>query len=83
MATSERECGVSACRYHDSDSIFYVTVVDGRRVGFLLGPYTTHQQAIDNVARGRDLANDADPRAAFYAFGTSSLKRERTTVFGS
>jgi hypothetical protein len=49
---------------------FYVTVVDGPRVGFLLGPYPEHETALANVRRGNRLANDADPRAAFYAFGT-------------
>ena len=80
---TELECNVGVCHHHDTDSIFYVTVVDGSRVGFLLGPYGDHQTAIDNVARGRDLANETDPRAAFYSFGTSSTKRERQTVFGS
>lgn len=80
---TELECNVNGCRYHDADSIFYVTVADGPRVGFLLGPYADHQTAINNVGRGRDLANEADPRAAFYSFGTSSIKRERQTVFGS
>ena len=80
---TELECNVDECRYHDADSMFYVTVVDGARVGFLLGPYRNHQDAFDNVDRGRDLANETDPRAAFYSFGTSSIKRERQTVFGS
>lgn len=61
---------------------FYVTVKDGKRYGFLLGPYGTHREALANVARGRDLANGADPRAAFYAFGTASTTDVRRTVFG-
>lgn len=80
---TERACSVDGCHYHDVDTLFYVTVVDGKRYGFLLGPYPTHQEAIDNVARGRNLANDADPRAAFYAFGTASTKDNRRTVFGT
>ena len=58
-------------------------MVDGKRYGFLLGPYPTHQEAIDNVSRGRELANEVDPRAAFYGFGTASTKDDRRTVFGS
>lgn len=63
---------------------FYVTVVDGPRVGFLLGPYDAHEEALANVARGRALANDADPRAAFYGFGTVRRTDGRVlpTVFG-
>ncbi len=83
MGTREIECSVDGCHYHDADTRFYVTVVDGKRHGFLLGPYSTHQEAIDNVDRGCTLANDADPRAAFYAFGTASTKDARRTVFGS
>jgi len=59
---------------------YYVTVIDGARHGYLLGPYETHRQALDNVARGRDLANAADPRAHWYAFGTGRLKDETATV---
>ena len=74
---------MNGCRYHDVDSLFYVTVVDGPRVGFLLGPYASHQDAINNVDRGRELANGADAFAHFYSFGTASIKQERKTVFGS
>ena len=78
-----RELECDACgKLHDEGKSFYVTVVDGRRSGFLLGPYATHQEAIDNVDRGRRLANEADPRAAFYAFGTSSTHSPRKTAFG-
>jgi hypothetical protein len=64
--------------------VFYVSVMDGRRKGVLLGPYETHREALDNVAQGRELANEADPRASFYAFGTCSAPEARSlrTVFG-
>lgn len=52
---------------------FYVSVVDGKRVGLLAGPFPTHQQALDLVDEARELAQEADPWAAFYAFGTLSL----------
>lgn len=54
--------------------MYYVTIIRGKRVGFLLGPYSSHQESLDNVDRGRTLAMDADGRAAFDAFGTSRWK---------
>jgi hypothetical protein len=61
---------------------FYVTVRDGSRTGLLLGPYASHIIAQSHEARGRKLAQDAVPSAAFYSFGTASLPRSRKTVFG-
>jgi len=65
---------------------FYVTTVDAGRVGFLLGPYATHADALANVERGNRLAHEADPRAWFYAFGTARWtqpgRRRPSTVFG-
>lgn len=52
---------------------FYVSVVDGKRVGLLAGPFPTHKQALDLVDEARELAEEADPFACFYAFGTLSL----------
>jgi hypothetical protein len=52
---------------------FYVTARDGRRTAWLLGPYTTHGEALDRVADGSRLARQADDRAAFYAFGTTRI----------
>lgn len=51
---------------------FYVSVVDGKRVGLLLGPYETHEEALANVQRGREKAFESDGkgRSWFYAYGT-------------
>lgn len=54
--------------------MYYVTIVRGKRVGFLLGPYPSHETALANVDRGQRLACDADARACFDAFGTSRWK---------
>ena len=51
---------------------FYVTVIDGPRTGFLLGPYDTHKEALDKVDRGRQLAQEVNDWAWFYAYGTAS-----------
>lgn len=58
---------------------FYVSVVDGKRVGLLAGPFATHKQALDLVDKAKEKAEEIDPFACFYAFGTLSLatgKRE-------
>ena len=62
---------------------YYVSVVEGKRRGFLLGPYDTHAEAKANVARGRKLAVKADPWAEFYAFGTCRITALKVkAVFG-
>jgi len=70
---------------HDPGRDFYVTVRREKRTGWLLGPYATHQEAIDNLSRGLKLAIEADPWAAFDAFGTCSLPvgTKVKTVFGN
>ena len=51
---------------------YYVTVVDGSRVGRLLGPFVNdHAGALARVDEARKLAETLEPRAAFYAFGTA------------
>lgn len=69
----------------ESGKEFYVTVIDGERYGFLLGPYPSHAEAKSNVDRGRAEACKANSRAHFYGFGTASLPTgtSRQTVFGN
>lgn len=52
---------------------FYVTVKDGGRTGYLLGPYEAKGEAEAEVPLGRRLAEQADSRAAFYAFGVTRV----------
>lgn len=63
---------------------YYVTVIDGKKKGALLGPYATHQEALDNVARGTKLAMDSDPKAPWYAYGTAKVDARELpkSVFG-
>jgi hypothetical protein len=53
---------------------FYVTVIDGPRTGYLLGPYKTHGEALANVRRGELLTLRHDTKALFggYGYGTCS-----------
>lgn len=65
---------------------YYVTVTVAGRVGFLLGPYLTHEDALANVKRGKALADKADPWSHFYAFGTVAVTDPTVNpkvVFGS
>lgn len=52
---------------------YYVTMKRDVRTAWLLGPYDTHREALDNVARGRGRARAADPFTDFDGFGTSSI----------
>lgn len=56
---------------------FYVTCIDGARVGYLAGPYETHAAALADVERVRKVACEADPWADFYAFGTAAVRGTR------
>lgn len=52
---------------------FYVSMIDGTRMGRAAGPYLTHQEALDDVKRVRDAAYDIDPRSWFFSWGTCSM----------
>lgn len=52
---------------------FYVTVRDGGRSGALLGPYNTHDEALANVDRAREHAQQVNDRAIWYAYGTARV----------
>lgn len=57
---------------------FYTTLVrehfGGRKVGYLLGPFDDEPTARAAIPAARRLAEQADPRAAFDAFGTCRLE---------
>ena len=50
---------------------FYVSCENAGRRALLVGPFATHVDAITRVDDVRKLAERLDPRAVFYAFGTS------------
>lgn len=60
----------------DPDRLFFVTVRNDSRVGYLAGPFETHQEALDAVPQAKSLAHARDPWAVFYSFGTASLPRD-------
>jgi hypothetical protein len=57
---------------------FYVTIVRGKRVGYLVGPCTTEPQARGFIEAARRVAEEIDPFAAhFDLFGTARLEAVR------
>lgn len=61
---------------------YYVTMKRDTRTAWLLGPYETHTEALEDVARGRKLAGAVDPFADFDAFGTSSITSDDELPIG-
>ena len=55
---------------------YYVSVVDGPRHGRLLGPFLTHQEALDRVDDVRTRVTGIDRKAHFYGFGTCRVPDE-------
>lgn len=53
---------------------FYVTAIDAQRVAYLAGPFLTHEEALTQVERCRDMAYELDQTSHFWWFGTA--KRE-------
>lgn len=53
--------------------MYYATVKDGNRSGFLAGPFRTHGAALAAVPAVKRLAQEANHRAHFYAFGTARI----------
>lgn len=49
---------------------YYVSVIDAGRHALLLGPFRYHRQARRFVRAVREHAEEVDPWATFYAFGT-------------
>lgn len=59
----------------DKPGDYFVSCVNGGRYALLSGPYRNdHAAALADVDRCRKLAEAADPRAVFYAFGTVRLE---------
>lgn len=54
---------------------YYVTVIRGKRVGWLLGPFDAHEDALAKVDLARTMACRIDPWCDFDAFGTTRLER--------
>jgi hypothetical protein len=64
---------LSHIQLDERPGFYYATVLDGQRTGFLLGPFTTHREALDAVPVARRAAARIDCRADWYAYGTARL----------
>lgn len=54
---------------------YYVTMLRGKRVAWLLGPYETHTEALSMVQAAKRKASELDPWSDFDSFGTASVPR--------
>ncbi len=60
---------------HYQNARYYVTVRrDDGDSRALAGPFAEHDEALAWVSKTTRVANDRDPRAAWYAFGTAAIK---------
>ena len=60
---------------HYQNARYYVTVRrDNGDARTLAGPFAEHGEAVAWVERTIRVANDRDPRAAWYSFGTAAIK---------
>lgn len=55
---------------------FYVTMLRGDKVAWLLGPYPSREEAEGYVSEAARRASDIDPWAWFDAFGVTRVERE-------
>lgn len=58
----------------DRPGDYFVSAVDAGKLSLVAGPYASHQQALDHVDSVRSIAEECDPRACFYFFGTARLE---------
>ena len=56
---------------------YYVTCIDGDRVAFVRGPWADHASALAAVHTVKVTAEDLDPRAFWYAWGTARSETDR------
>jgi hypothetical protein len=54
----------------DRPGDYYVSIVDGSRYALIAGPFDTHRKALAMVPAAKKIAEELDPRAVFYGFGT-------------
>ncbi len=62
------------CQHNPPGTNYYVSAIEDRRYVLLAGPFDNHPEACNWVERARDQACRVDPRAWFYAYGTTAMK---------
>ena len=53
---------------------YFVSAIDGGKKYIVAGPYELHEKAIADVDRVRNIAETADARAIFMAWGTCRIQ---------
>lgn len=53
---------------------YFVSAIDGSEAYIMAGPYGTHAQALADVDRARQIADQHDRRAWFMAWGTCRIE---------
>lgn len=61
---------------------YYVTLKDGDRTAWLLGPFSDHKRAKAAVREAANKAEEINPRTFWMAHGTSSIETEKTLPLG-
>ena len=70
---------------HTERRFYYVSCIDDssrQRKALLSGPYGSHTEALSMVPTVRRKAEEADPRACWYFFGTAGSDEALKTAFG-
>jgi hypothetical protein len=75
------ECGCGG--EHREGALYYVTCVDGGRVGYVAGPFADHPSALAMVEPARKMALKVNQWSHFYAFGTCALPPEHPRKVGA
>lgn len=71
IASYRHEAPTSTQEPDTASGSYYVSIRDGARVGLLLGPYYSHDEALAMVDCARAIADRCNPaQAAFAGFGT-------------
>ena len=60
-------------RLSEIGRVFYVSMMDGTRKAYLVGPYAEHQDALEALEPAREYVNNHFADAAFYSFGTCGM----------
>jgi len=61
---------------------YYVTIKDGPRTCFALGPFSHHAESLAQVDRVREYVCERDNWAWFYGFGTTKITTEKALPVG-
>jgi hypothetical protein len=65
-----------------SEMDYYVSLRRDSRTALLAGPFATHTEALDTVARAVAKANEVDQWSHFDPFGTVSIPRSPSNPMG-